>query len=189
MRDFILIFGPPAVGKMTVGERLEVRLGYPLFHNHVSIEPALRYFPYGSPSFTRLVGTFREIVFEEAIESDLPGLIFTLVWDLDDPSDRAFVADVCGRFARAGARVLLVELTATQERRLERNVGASRLVAKPSMRDTRASEWRLLAMDADHTLNSSGPLGLDYPHLTVDNTDLSADAVADRIVAFMGKTG
>jgi shikimate kinase len=32
--NFIVIFGPPAVGKMTVGQELARLTGYKLFHNH-----------------------------------------------------------------------------------------------------------------------------------------------------------
>ena len=35
---FILIFGPQAVGKMTVGQELEKITELKLFHNHVTIE-------------------------------------------------------------------------------------------------------------------------------------------------------
>lgn len=35
---FVLIFGPQAVGKMTVGHELEKRTDLKLFHNHMTIE-------------------------------------------------------------------------------------------------------------------------------------------------------
>ena len=35
---FVLIFGPHAVGKMTVGYELEKITGLKLFHNHMTIE-------------------------------------------------------------------------------------------------------------------------------------------------------
>jgi shikimate kinase len=41
---FVLIFGPPAVGKMTVGHEVAQRTGFKLFHNHLSIEPLLGIF-------------------------------------------------------------------------------------------------------------------------------------------------
>jgi ATP-dependent Lon protease len=43
----LLIVGPPAVGKMSVGQAITERTGLRLFHNHISIELALRYFDYG----------------------------------------------------------------------------------------------------------------------------------------------
>ena len=82
----VVIFGPPAVGKMAVGAELSALTGFPLFHNHLSIEAVLPVFEFGTPAFGRLVGEFRERVFVEVAESDLPGLIFTYVWAFDDPS-------------------------------------------------------------------------------------------------------
>ena len=45
--QFIVIFGPPAVGKMAVGLEIEAATGIRLFHNHMTIEPVLRFFPFG----------------------------------------------------------------------------------------------------------------------------------------------
>src|SRR2546423_7333193 len=83
----VFIVGPPAVGKMTVGHELAVRTGLKLFHNHQTIDLALRFFPFGSPPFARLVNEFRRRILEEVASSDLPGLIFTFVWAFDLASD------------------------------------------------------------------------------------------------------
>ena len=46
---FIVIFGPPAVGKMAVGKEIQEATGIRLFHNHMAIEPVLNFFsPNGS---------------------------------------------------------------------------------------------------------------------------------------------
>ena len=37
----VCIFGPPAVGKMTVGRELSRQTGSKLLHNHMTIEPVL----------------------------------------------------------------------------------------------------------------------------------------------------
>ncbi|MEL7221843.1 MAG: hypothetical protein AAGJ93_11020 [Bacteroidota bacterium] len=49
--NFLLLTGPPAVGKMTVGQAISKQLGYPLFHNHHSIELTLELFSWGTPEF------------------------------------------------------------------------------------------------------------------------------------------
>ena len=38
MMDFVIIFGPQAVGKMTVGEELAKKTRLKLFHNHMTID-------------------------------------------------------------------------------------------------------------------------------------------------------
>jgi ATP-dependent Lon protease len=45
----LFVLGPPAVGKMTVGNAIAEITGLKLFHNHLTIEPVLRLFEFGSP--------------------------------------------------------------------------------------------------------------------------------------------
>ena len=48
---FILIFGPQAVGKMTVGQELQKITGLKLFHNHMTLVTFLFTDIEGSTSF------------------------------------------------------------------------------------------------------------------------------------------
>ena len=182
---FIVIFGPPAVGKMAVGAELEVLTGVRLFHNHLSIEPVLRLFPFGSPPFVRLVEQFRRRIFEEVAASDLPGLAFTFVWDLDAEGDRRFLEDACAIFATRGFEIAFVELAADLTTRLERNRSPQRLEQKPSMRDVARSEETLRTLER-HRLNSDGAIPLPHRHLRIDNTDRSPRAVAEEIASALG---
>jgi hypothetical protein len=168
---------------MAVGQAIEEATGIRLFHNHLSIEPVLRFFPFGSPPFLRLVDGFRGRLFAEVAASDLPGLCFTFVWDLNSPADLSFVSQTCKTFADAGAEVALVELKASLAVRLERNKGASRLSEKPSKRDLERSERQLLSLENGvYRLNSTKPLPLPYRHVIVDNTHLSVSEAAHAIV-------
>jgi len=185
--QFLLIFGPPAVGKMAVGRVIEDRTGIRLFHNHLSIEPILPFFPFGSPSFNRLVRNFREAFFAEVAQSDRPGICFTFVWDFASRDDLTFVTEVCGGFEAAGADIALIELKASLEQRLVRNRSADRLREKPSKRNIAQSEKLLLELDGSgRQMNSAGPLLLPYKHIVLDNTNVSAHAAADVIISTLG---
>ena len=59
----VIIFGPQAVGKMTVGEELSGQTGLKLFHNHMTIDLVSNFFGYGSESGQRLVKLFRKEIF------------------------------------------------------------------------------------------------------------------------------
>ncbi|MEV5768479.1 AAA family ATPase [Micromonospora sp. NPDC052213] len=174
----LFIIGPPAVGKMTVGEEISARTGLRLFHNHLAIEPVLRFFPFGSPPFGRLVDRFRYDLIEEVAASDLPGLIFTYVWAFDLPEDGQAVQQFAHPFRRRSGRVLFLELEASQEERLRRNEGTSRLAEKPSKRDVSASRRNLLDLDRQYQLNSSGQFDDSVDYLRINNTDLTPDQVA-----------
>jgi len=56
MRDkaLVIIFGPPAIGKMTVGQELSKITGLKLLHNHISLELANQFFPWSTPEFNRI---------------------------------------------------------------------------------------------------------------------------------------
>lgn len=182
----VLIFGPPAVGKMTVGREVARLTGLRLFHNHMAIEPVLELFDFDSPPFARLVREFREHVFREVAESDLPGLVYTCVWALDDERDRHFIDELCGLFRSRGADVCFVELAASLEERLRRNRSEGRLLAKPSKRDLGASERRLLENEARFRFNTEGDFFDPRRHLRIDNTDRSPGDVAEEIVRHFG---
>ncbi len=182
----VIIFGPPAVGKMAVGIELERQTGFRLFHNHMSVDPVMRLFPFESPAYSRLVSEFRQRVFEEFSASDERGLIFTFVWALDDERDRRFVDVAKKTFAEKGASVYFVELEATQEVRLRRNETPLRLAEKRPQRDVAGSRAFLLEADRRYRLNSVGDFPYPELHLKIDNTDLTPEAVASRIVKRFG---
>src|SRR5215469_13983520 len=176
--SLVIIFGPPAVGKMAVGIELEELTGLRLFHNHDTVELALKFFPFGHPAFVRLVLDMRRRVMEEVAASDLPGMIFTFVWAFDDPRDRQQVEQWSAVFSSRGREVLLVELETSQAVRLERNGSALRLAQKPSKRDRATSDERLVALDAAHKLNSTDEFAGAERYVRIDNTNLSPAAAA-----------
>ena len=179
--NFVVIFGPVAVGKMTVGQELEKITDLKLFHNHMTIEVILPYFDMKSPSFKKLVTEFRIKMFEEVAKSDLDGLIFTYVWKLDSSSDCYFINTIVNIFERAQATVCYVELEASTEERLKRNISPNRLRYKPSKKDFDASEKELLETDRKHILNSDKGEFRNKNHLKINNTELNAERAAEII--------
>ncbi len=180
-KTLVFLLGPPAVGKMTVGLEVELLTGIPLFHNHLAIEAVLPVFGFGTDPFHRLVSGFRNHMFREVAESQLPGLIFTYVWAFDHPADLAYVEKLKSIFDSRGGRTVFVELWADLETRLARNATELRLQAKPSKRDVDASRRRLLQNEEDYQLTSDGTF--PFPnHLWIDTTEGSPGRTARRIV-------
>lgn len=180
--SLLFVLGPPAVGKMSVGQAVAERTGLRLFHNHLSIELALRYFEFDTPAFQRISGSIRARVVEEVAGSDLPGLVFTFVWAFDAPEDQEAVDEYARPFRERGGRVLFLELEASQEERLRRNAGVSRLAEKPSKRDLPASRRNLLELDERYELNSGGRFDGRADWLRLDSTLLEPAQVADRAI-------
>jgi hypothetical protein len=183
---FVVIFGPPAVGKMTVGYQLAQLTGFKLFHNHMTIDLVLNFFPFEHPQFGKLVGEFRRRILEEVAVSDLPGLIFTYVWALDDARDKACIDQYAALFCDQGGDVYFVELEAERAERLKRNSTEFRLAHKPSKRNIRSSQQNLLAADERYKLNSTNDFFYQKNYLKVNTTSLSAAETAKLIVRRFG---
>lgn len=177
----VVIFGPHAVGKMTVGQSLERITGLRLFHNHMTIELVANFFNYGTPEGKRLVALFRQEIFEAVAKSDLPGMIFTFMWALDDPADWEYISKLHELFAARGAQVYYVELCADFDVRIERNKTENRLLHKPTKRDLAWSEGAFRKTEAKYRLNSrEGEMPFEH-YLKIDNTNLTPDDAAQRI--------
>ena len=180
---FVLIFGPPAVGKMTTAYALAAKTNGKVFHNHLSIELLLPFFEFGSPSFSHLNELIRMRLFEEIAKSDISLFIFTLVYALDIEEDRKYVADICSIFEEKDWKVHFVELEAELQERIRRNHTEFRLSQKASKRDTESSHKRLIASEqSSHQFNSSDNFCYPQQHLKIHNTHISPEEAADRIV-------
>lgn len=184
--SLVIIIGPQAVGKMTVGQELAKLTGFKLFHNHMSIDLVGQFFSYSSDVGRELVGRIRWDIFNAVAASDLEGLIFTYVWAFDLPSDRAYIGKVRQLFEGAGRQVYLVELEAEFETRIVRNASPHRLRHKPSKRDVDRFEAELRRTAETHRLNSDeGEVDAEN-YLRIDNTDIAPQDAAQRIKAHFG---
>ncbi len=184
----LLILGPPAVGKMTVGRAVADRSTYRLFHNHHSIEMLLDVFDYGTPPFRTLNTEVRRRVVEEAAAAGTD-LIFTFVMGMDEVSEADYLARLVEPY---GEDVALVELVAGLDTRLARNRTEHRLAEKKSKRDVEWSDNNVRELEADYRMTSEpgrdapgDRLVARWPHLVIDNTDLTADETAEQILAWL----
>jgi hypothetical protein len=190
----LVIFGPPAVGKMTVGRAVTARSGFKLFHNHAVLEPLLEVFDYGTPPFMRLLGHWRRRVIEEAAAAGID-LVLTFVWGLELEDDARELSDYIRPYVELGATVWFVELYADLDTRLERNRTEHRLAEKRSKRDVTWSDGNVRGLE-QHVMNTGrcgqsdvptpGELLLAlHPHLKLDNTLLSPDEAAQTILTWL----
>lgn len=187
--ELVVLFGPPAVGKMTVGRAVCGRSDFRLFHNHHTIEPLHEIFGQASPAFRTLNGEFRRRVVEEAAANDVR-LVLTTVWNLAGEGDADWFRSLVSPYADRGLPVRFVELYADLATRLARNDGPDRLAAKPSKRDLAASAAHVREREAAFTMNTDEGTPLpgdrvlaDFPHLRLDTTRLTPAEAAARILA------
>lgn len=180
MPKFVMIIGPQAVGKMTVGQELSKLTGYKLFYNHMTIEMTKDIFDYDKETFWRMNRIIRNQVFEEFAKSNENGIIFTGCFDFsvnklenENLENYPFLTDEC----------IVVELEASLEERLARNKTENRLNLKPSKRNIEWSEKNLLKAYKNQRLNSIEDEGKNIfkKYIKINNTNISAEETA-RII-------
>ena len=108
----VLLYVPPAAGKLSVAGHLATLSGFKVFHNHSSIDLAETIFERGTPAFGRTVTGVRRLVFEEAARGGV-SLIFTYVYA--HPHDAGEMAWMIRAVEENGGEVELVHLTCTPE--------------------------------------------------------------------------
>ncbi|MEK7471175.1 MAG: AAA family ATPase [Patescibacteria group bacterium] len=177
----IIIFGPQAVGKMTIGHELEKITSLKLFHNHMPIELVSPFFSYSTETGKKLVKLIREEIFKEVASSDLEGLVFTYLWYFDEKKDWDYLENLVNLFKDKGAEIYYVELEADTEERIRRNKTEHRLEHKPTKRNIEWSENNLKKSELEHRLNSKEGEIKEKNYIRINNTNLSPEVVAQKI--------
>ena len=112
--EFVVLYGRPAVGKLTVARELSALTGYAIFDNHLVVDVALALYDFGSKPFIALRDALWRAAFAEiAQQRALPGLIFTFNPEASVP--QAFIDDLFAMFAAAGVPTRCFELKCPEE--------------------------------------------------------------------------
>lgn len=187
--SLIVLIGPQAVGKMTIGKELEKKIDGKLLFNHQTIDLYADFLGFTRETF-RLSDVTRINLFESFVkntESNLTkSIIFTVLINFDSPDDIDFLQRISTIFIKAKQAVYFTALSADLETRLIRNTHEERLKAKPSKRDIEFSRNELIASVENYRLTSTTEeLKQLFPQvssMTVDNTHLFPVEVADLII-------
>ena len=109
----LFLYGPPAVGKLTVAKLLARRSGYVLFHNQLTVDLAQQIFPWGSAEYVDLVDRLRLEIMQRAAKAEVSGMIFTFVYA--HPLDLPFVRKVQRVLRRHDGSTHFYQLTCQRE--------------------------------------------------------------------------
>lgn len=181
-KTLVIILGPHAVGKMTVGQELAKITELRLFHNHMSIELTRKIFAHSEKEWKMLNETIRQTVFDLFAKGDFPGLIFTYMCAFGIQEEIDYLTDIISRFKENGANCYVVELCADFEVRLVRNKTENRLLHKESKRNLEWSEAEMRKTSEKYRLNSYDGENLPFEnYIKIDNTTLAPDEVAKMI--------
>src|SRR5437016_8672380 len=119
----VFIYGPPAVGKLTVATEVVMLTGFKLFDNHVSIYFVKYDFEFGTRRYWKLIEKYRLSMFNEAAKHGI-NTIFTFVYD--KASDNPFVKKTIQTISREGGSVCFVRLFCDEEELARRVKGKGR---------------------------------------------------------------
>ena len=140
----VYLYGPPAVGKLTIARRLAETTGFRLFHNHLTVEAVTSVFEFGSPPFGDVLHRLRFDVFETATREGIDVVFTNSSMSYSVPRTDSFLG-FAHRAAEivdaAGGTTLFVRLTAPidvlcarvdndERRTLHKLVNADRLRAR-----------------------------------------------------------
>ena len=180
----VFLFGSTAVGKMTIGQELKKVTDLRLYHSHMMLEPILEIFGgmegEQNERKRKVLLRLRMAILEEFAESEHYGLIITGMVSMGNPDWEDSLAPILKIFEPCNAEFYYVELFASQEVRLQRNITDNRLKHKASKRDIEASNQRLLKDDLHYRYSTDGQITLDN-YVKIDNSDLLPSDVAKLI--------
>lgn len=167
----IIIYGPPAVGKLSVARVLTTQTGFGLLHNHLVFDLISSVFdPKDNEEvFSDLTPEIRHLIVERALDAGVEGLILTTLYEHPHDSSLQPIMDAVIDY---GGTVDLVQLVADEEALLSRVESDNRLGSK--LKDRGKLEW--LLEKNDYLTPIPG-----RPSLTIDNTHLDPETVVDKI--------
>lgn len=168
---FVVICGPPAVGKLTVAKELAKITGFKVFHNHLAFDLVHTLFEFDKGLFWKLITKIKMDVIEAAAkEKSVKGIIYTFCYT---PSDDKQIRKLEKMLKKHNVKVYYVNLMTNKQTLFKRVKHASRknfgkLKTIKNLK-TAFKKWNLFATPPFE------------PLLRIDNTSLSAKKAAEMI--------
>lgn len=185
MKEIIIIFGPPAVGKMTVGQEVCKLNNYALLYNHKTIDLVEQIFEFGSEHFNKLNRKIRIDILKEVAKSNLKGIVLTKNWRFNVKEDNLFISQILKIFEETNSKVFFIELEADIEIRVTRNKTENRLSSKPTMIN---QSKEFIYNEEDKFISNTTETDNKLPnHIKINNSHLSAEETAKKIIKFIAE--
>ena len=177
----VMIYGPPASGKLTVAEALVKITGFKLLHNHLIVDICSAVFSRDSFGFLELNLDIRSLILEVASKYKTDGIISTFTY-YSAGKKSSPVLDYLPQYRflveKTGGELCLVRLCCDQGELEKRILAPSRINTKKL---TNIDKFRRV-MEEERP-NEEIPPGV-MKGLSIDNTSLSPVDVALQIKSF-----
>lgn len=166
----IIIYGPPAVGKLTVAKELAKITGFKVFHNHLTLDAVKSVLNPKHEEFSKILSDIRLKVIEASSKAKTDGIIFTSGYNGN--SKDTTIEQMIKITKKQGGEAFLIHLICEEKELYRRVISKNRkkYSKTTTVKDLkkRLSKWK------------QG----DYPNktnLTIDNTKLTAKKTAKII--------
>lgn len=169
----IFLYGPPAVGKLTIGKELEKKLGYKLLYNHMIINIVDNLFSFHNSSRRKLTREFGLRILEEAIENDLDLIITAGTAGSTTLFD--YFTQLIKLVESKGGQVYMVHLTADAQSLLHRVEDEFR---KQHGKNFGKKEMREMLEKYDNLFDKHPA----KEHLTIDTSQFSPEQAAKQLL-------
>lgn len=170
----MFVYGPPAVGKLTVASLLAERTGFKLSHNHAIIDVVLAVFEYGTTPFRELVNRFREEIIQTAVRERVD-FVMTYGYVREEASTVARYVELV---EANGGTLAFVQLKARPQT-------LARRVALPS----RLEHGKITDPDALHEMLTRWDFTATVPfepNLEIDTEELTPQLAVEKIIDHYG---
>lgn len=163
----IVLYGPPAAGKYTIAKAVAEKTGYKLFHNHLTVDLLKSVFTFGTPDFFRLSQKMRLDIFEQAAKENIPGVIFTFVYQKKTDDD--FIKKLLDAVESNGGKVVFIQIYCEKEELLKRVTEESRKQFH-KMKSAETLSQNLSEKDWISSIDFVESTKIDSTHLTPEET-------------------
>lgn len=171
--NLIFLYGPPAVGKLTIAQELAKLTDYKLYHNHLATDLVESVFARDMQDngFFSLIADVNLFMVNKAIEHNIDGLIMTSCYI--HPDEDKYIDSLKKMMRDSGNTINFVQIVCDEKQLVKRVVTDSRKKFG-KLQDVKLLLRFIKEKDLYHKIKS--------PHgLSINNSNISARQVAINI--------
>lgn len=120
----IIIYGPPASGKLTIAHKVAERTGYKLFHNHLTVDLLKNILKFGTKEFFEVNQKIKLDILEAAAKQGVDGIIYTFVYD--STTDKPFIGKLKEIAKKQNISLKFLQVYCEKEELFKRVIAESR---------------------------------------------------------------
>jgi shikimate kinase len=167
----IILYGAPAVGKLTVAKELSKITGFEVLHNHLINDLVLISADFGTPEFFKVAHKYRLEIMEQAALNKRKGMILTFVYA--KKSDDSYLKKVIKQARKHNGKIFFVHLVCERKELFKRLKHPSRKSFR-KIKDVK----ELSEFINKYEIFSDVPF---KPNIKIDNTKISPKKTAKII--------